>query len=119
MIAWLKRRRNSQQFEFSGHKGWVLYIAWSPDGKTLASGSMDNTVRLWDPKTGKALGDGLKGHTKWITCLSWEPYHLYVFIKFEPCFKPTTKTRFHIATQKPIDWQVHQKITQFVFGIRL
>jgi WD40 repeat protein len=59
-----------------GHKGWVLYIAWAPDGKTLASGSMDNTVRLWDPKTGKALGDGLKGHTKWITCLSWEPYHL-------------------------------------------
>jgi ribosome assembly protein 4 len=54
----------------------VLYIAWSPDGKTLASGSMDNTVRLWDPKTGKAIGDALRGHTKWITCLTWEPYHL-------------------------------------------
>lgn len=27
-----------------GHKSWVLSIAWSPDGKTLASGSMDNTV---------------------------------------------------------------------------
>jgi ribosome assembly protein 4 len=37
---------------------------------------MDNTVRLWDPKTGKQFGDGLKGHRKWITSLSWEPYHL-------------------------------------------
>ncbi|RUS16500.1 WD40-repeat-containing domain protein [Endogone sp. FLAS-F59071] len=60
----------------TGHKNWVLYIAWSPDGQTLASGSMDNTVRLWDPKTGKPLGDALKGHTKWITCLAWEPFHL-------------------------------------------
>lgn len=27
-----------------GHTSWVLSIAWSPDGKTLASGGMDNTV---------------------------------------------------------------------------
>ncbi|CAO3632865.1 unnamed protein product [Cunninghamella blakesleeana] len=38
---------------------------------------MDNTVRLWDPKTGKSTGgNGLRGHLKWITSLSWEPYHL-------------------------------------------
>jgi len=32
------------QFTLSGHKNWVLCIAWSPDGKVLASGSMDKTV---------------------------------------------------------------------------
>ena len=37
---------------------------------------MDNTVRLWNPKTGESLGAPLKGHTKWITSLAWEPYHL-------------------------------------------
>lgn len=59
-----------------GHTSWVLCVAWSPDAKYIATGSMDNTVRLWDPKTGKLYGDALKGHTKWITGLSWEPLHL-------------------------------------------
>ena len=34
-------------------------------------------MRLWDPKTGKPIGDALKGHSKWVTSLSWEPIHLY------------------------------------------
>lgn len=38
---------------------------------------MDNTVRLWDPTKGTPLGEGiLRGHSKWITSLAWEPFHL-------------------------------------------
>lgn len=36
-----------------GHTSAVNIVAFSPDGKTLASGSADNTVKLWDPATGK------------------------------------------------------------------
>jgi len=45
-----------------GHKGVVGRIAWSPDGRTLASPSDDNTIRLWDTRTGECLHT-LEGHT--------------------------------------------------------
>lgn len=51
-----------------GHKHWVLSVAWSPDAAMVASGDMDGTIFLWDPKTGKPLGS-CKGHTKWIASL--------------------------------------------------
>jgi WD40 repeat protein len=35
-----------------GHGGPVEAIAWSQDGSRLASGSYDNTVRIWDSATG-------------------------------------------------------------------
>jgi WD40 repeat protein len=38
-----------------GHKAPVLSLAFSPDGKVLASGSLDKTVKLWDVNARKAL----------------------------------------------------------------
>jgi WD40 repeat protein len=36
-----------------GHKDWVYTLVLSPDGKTLASGSWDGEVRLWNLADGK------------------------------------------------------------------
>ena len=47
---------------FEGHTDWVTSVAFSADGTTLASGSDDKTVRLWDVATARALG-AFVGHT--------------------------------------------------------
>jgi WD40 repeat protein len=34
-----------------GHTNWVRSVAFSPDGTRIASGSYDQTVRVWDATT--------------------------------------------------------------------
>ena len=46
---------------FIGHTDIVSSATYSPDGSTLASGSWDNTLRLWDTHTGY-LKTTLSGH---------------------------------------------------------
>ena len=45
-------------------------MAWSPDGKYIASGSEDNTIIIWNPETGKFM-QRLQGHTKPVRSVVW------------------------------------------------
>ena len=54
------------------HSEWVSCLAISPDGNILASGSGDRTIKLWSLVTGEEI-DTLKGHSGYITSLSFSP----------------------------------------------
>jgi WD40 repeat protein len=56
----------------TGHTGTVHGLAWSPDGSQLASASLDQTARVWNPATGETLRI-LSGHQNWVFTVAWSP----------------------------------------------
>jgi WD40 repeat protein/serine/threonine protein kinase len=55
-----------------GHTREVVALAYSPDGKQLASGSWDGTVRLWNMEKGREAFV-LKAHTKEVSAVAFSP----------------------------------------------
>jgi WD40 repeat protein len=53
--------------------GAVNWVAFSPDGKTLAAGDADNTVRLWHVATHRMIGGSLTGHGGSVTSVAFSP----------------------------------------------
>ncbi len=59
------------------HSNWVKSVAFSPDGKYLASGSYDNTVKLWSVESQKEVVT-LQGHSDWVTSVAFSPDGKYL-----------------------------------------
>ncbi|GAB4370895.1 MAG: NB-ARC domain-containing protein [Elainellaceae cyanobacterium] len=62
---------NRQLITLQGQEGWMWAVNFSPDGKTLASGSR-GVVRLWDIETGVCL-NMLSGHTDTVHAVCYSP----------------------------------------------
>jgi WD40 repeat protein/serine/threonine protein kinase len=65
-------RREPRPLLLGTHANWVRAVAVAPDGRTLASGSWDRTVTLWDLATGKARAT-LIGHPYEVIGVAFSP----------------------------------------------
>ena len=65
--------RVSELRTLTGHTSGVIGVSFSPDGMTLASGSWDGTVRLWDVNTGSPSSHAHRAYGSGVIAVSFSP----------------------------------------------
>lgn len=88
----------------------VLCIAVSPDGKRLASGGCDRTVRVWDLATGK-LEQSIENHADWVMGVIFAPDNKHLLT----CSRDKTAKVWDLAAKESVlTFPEHQNP---VFGV--
>jgi WD40 repeat protein/predicted Ser/Thr protein kinase len=71
-VAWLFDCATGRERHLAGHRDFVSGLAFSPDGLTLATGSEDGTIRLWNTTNGHMVA-ALPGHLQETTDVAFSP----------------------------------------------
>jgi WD40 repeat protein len=74
----MDKRQPSPVRTFTGDTSFIRSVAFSPRGDTLASGSTDQTVRLWDIASGTELGNPMTGHAASVEGVAFSPDGSYL-----------------------------------------
>ena len=78
----------------TGHIDSVVSVAWSTDGRRIASGDRDGSVRLWSTSSGKQLYELLHYPSRGrIRCVAFSPYnHLAAYILSKHSHDPNCRS---------------------------
>ena len=57
--------------KWTGHADDVNCVRYSPNGTRIATGSDDNTIRIWDSESGAVVGEPLTGHAGSVTSVAY------------------------------------------------
>jgi WD40 repeat protein/tetratricopeptide (TPR) repeat protein/tRNA A-37 threonylcarbamoyl transferase component Bud32 len=97
----------------TGHTDGVFGVAYSPDGKRLATGGDDLTVRLWDEATGQEVLT-LRGHTRRVWSVAFSPdgqrlasnerWQTVMVWNAERSWEKLQRLRHEAATARPLAW---------------
>lgn len=63
--------RESPRVAFRSYFGALLCVAWSPDGRYIATGGEDDLVSIWSPAEERLIAR-LEGHTSWVSAVAWD-----------------------------------------------
>src|SRR5690349_9151900 len=68
------RPPGSVLYTYRGHTDRVTTVGWSPDGKHIASGSLDRTVQVWDAHPDETSHPFIfRGHSDSVQAIAWSP----------------------------------------------
>src|SRR6266700_1369677 len=73
----LARPLGTTFFVYGGHSDFVSAVAWSPNGRYIASGGWDNTVQVWDVNNGTNYRTYTR-HSDFVSALAWSPDSRYI-----------------------------------------
>ena len=113
MRVWDARTGNNS-FVYYGHTADVFSVAWSPDGKLLASGGMDETVQIWDVQSPDPKRV-YRSAQSWVEAVRWgRASNLVAGACFQAVYlwdvrrqRSVRKLRGFIESVECLDWSPH------------
>lgn len=98
--------------ELRGHTSYVYPVAISPNGELIASGSWDNTVRVWNANTGETVAV-LPNHSGYVCAVAFDPTGRRLLSA-----SPSHAARGHRGEVLEWDLETGSRVASFSFGAR-
>lgn len=87
---------------FGGHTDFVLSVAFSPDGMRIVSGSVDNTVRVWDADRSRSVKGQFQEHIDDVSVVAFSPDGSWIVSGSHDCTLRIWDAQTDRAVTKPL-----------------